>query len=89
MRLKIIEEDVGNAKRTYNLINLDMKRARLLCDFRPHGRIVDLVGIFGDEDGFSERLNIIIDGEGKIVFFKKHNIPELPYGQEIINSLKI
>jgi len=67
---------------------LKIKRTRLLCDFWPHGEIAERYGIFRENDGFSERANIIVDEDGKIVFFKIYDIPELPNMEEIINFIK-
>lgn len=67
---------------------LKISKLRLLSDFWPHGRVAQLFGIFRDEDGFSERANIIIDEEGKIIFFKIYEIKELPDIEEIIKFLE-
>jgi peroxiredoxin len=63
---------------------LGLKNIRLLSDFWPHGQVADYFGIFRDKDGFSERANIIINEEQKIVFFKIYEISKLPDIKEII-----
>jgi peroxiredoxin len=68
--------------------SLGIKNTRLLSDFWPHGKVADLYGIFRNKDGFSERANIIIDGNQKIVFFKIYKLGQLPDIQEIIDVLK-
>lgn len=68
--------------------NLGIKNTRLLSDFWPHGQVAKLYGIFIEEKGFSQRTNIIVDENGKIVFFKVYEISQLPDIQEIINALK-
>lgn len=68
--------------------SLNIKNTRLLSDFWPHGKVADLYGIFRDKDGFSERANIIIDENQKIVFFKIYKLGQLPDIQEIIDALK-
>ena len=68
--------------------NLGIKNTPLLSDFWPHGEVAKLYGIFRDKNGFSERANIIVDENGKIVFFKIYPIPELPDINEIIDFLK-
>lgn len=68
--------------------NLGLKNLRILSDFWPHGEVAKLFNIFREEDGFSERANVIIDENGKIVFFKIYPIRELPDINEIINFLK-
>ncbi|MBN2017812.1 MAG: redoxin domain-containing protein [Candidatus Cloacimonetes bacterium] len=60
----------------------------LLSDFWPHGKVTEKFGLFLAEKGFSQRANIVIDEQGKIVFLKIYDIPELPDIQEIIDFLK-
>ncbi len=67
---------------------LDIKEIRLLSDFWPHGEIAKLYGIFRAENGISERANIIVDEEQKVIFVKVYDIPQLPDIDEIINLLK-
>ena len=63
---------------------MDITNTRLLSDFWPHGKTAKLYGIFRDKDGFSERANIIIDREQKVVFAKIYPIAQLPDFDEII-----
>ncbi len=67
---------------------LGIKETRLLSDFWPHGEIAKLYGIFKAENGISERANIIVDEEQKVIFVKVYDIPQLPDIDEIINFLK-
>ncbi len=67
---------------------LGISRTRLLSDFWPHGGVAKAFGIFRDQNGFSERANIIIDENQKIAFVKVYEIPQLPDIQEIIHFLK-
>lgn len=67
--------------------NLQLKNLKILSDFWPHGEVAKLFNIFREEDGFSERANIIIDEEGKLVFLKIYPIRELPDINEIIEFL--
>jgi len=67
---------------------LGIKETRLLSDFWPHGEIAKLYGLFRAENGFSERANIIVDEEQKVIFVKVYDIPQLPDIDEIINFLK-
>lgn len=60
----------------------------LLADFWPHGGVAKLFGIFREKNGISERANILVDEDGKIVFVKVYPIPELPDINEIIDFLK-
>jgi peroxiredoxin len=68
--------------------SLGIKNTRLLSDFWPHGKVADLYGIFRNKDGFSERANIIINENQKIVFLKIYKLGQLPDIQEIIDALK-
>ena len=68
--------------------NLGIKNTRLLSDFWPHGYVAKLYGIFREDDGFSERANIVIDENGKILFSKVYPLTELPDIQEVIQVLK-
>jgi len=67
---------------------LGIKNTRLLSDFWPHGNVAQKLGLFREQEGFSERANIIIDEEQKVVFLKIYEIPQLPDIEEIIDSLK-
>ncbi len=67
--------------------NLNLKNLKILSDFWPHGEVAKLYNIFREEDGFSERANIIVNEEGKILFFKIYPIRELPDVNEILEFL--
>ncbi|VVB93687.1 Peroxiredoxin [uncultured archaeon] len=67
---------------------LGIKNTKLLSDFWPHGEAAIIYGIFRQEDGVSERANIIVDEKGKIVFVKVYPIAELPDIEEIFQVLE-
>jgi peroxiredoxin len=67
---------------------LGIKNVRLLADFWPHGGVAKSLGIFREKEGFSERANIIVDEEGKVIFAKVYPIKEVPDIDEIIDFLK-
>ncbi|HOK23641.1 MAG TPA: redoxin domain-containing protein [Candidatus Hydrothermia bacterium] len=67
---------------------LGIKKLRILSDFWPHGGIAKMLGIFREQDGFSERANIIVDENGEIIFKKVYEIRELPDLNEILEFLK-
>jgi peroxiredoxin len=69
-------------------MELDIKQVRLLSDFWPHGQVAKSLGIFREKQGFSERANIIVDQQDKIIFTKVYDIKELPDINEIIDFLK-
>lgn len=68
--------------------SLGLKKLCIISDFWPHGEVAKAFGIFRDRDGFSERANILIDEEGKIVWFKVYPIRQLPDLGEILSFLK-
>lgn len=67
---------------------LGITHIRLLSDFWPHGEVARTYGIFKEKEGVSERANIIIDEDQKVIFFKKYPVHELPDIKEIIDVLK-
>lgn len=68
--------------------NLQIENTRLLSDFWPHGGIAELYGIFKEEEGFSERANVVVDENEKVVFFKLYDIDKPPDLDEIIDFLR-
>ena len=67
--------------------SMEIKNTRLLSDFWPHGEVARSYGIFREKDGFSERANIIIDEEQKVIFAKLYRTAQLPDFEEILNFL--
>jgi len=67
---------------------LGIHETRLLCDFWPHGKVAQAYGIFRDKDGFSERANIIIDEEQRVLLVKVYEISQLPDIDEIVEFLR-
>lgn len=68
--------------------SLSITRTRLLCDFWPHGTVAQKFGIFREENGFSERANIIVDKDKTVVFVKIYPIHSVPDILEIIRFLE-
>ena len=68
--------------------SMDIKNTRLLSDFWPHGEVARLYDIFRDKDGFSERANILVDEEQKVVFAQVYPTSQLPEIEPIIDLLK-
>lgn len=66
---------------------LGIKNTRLLSDFWPHGGMAQSYGIFREKEGFSERANIIIDENQRVIFVKIYPIPQVPDIEEIISQL--
>lgn len=67
---------------------LGITHIKLLSDFWPHGEVARAYGIFREKEGVSERANIIIDEEQKIIFFEVYPGHELPDIAEIIQLLE-
>jgi peroxiredoxin len=67
---------------------LGIEQVRLLADFWPHGSVAQGMGLFREKQGFSERANVIVDEDGKVVFVKVYDIPELPDLKEILEFLE-
>lgn len=68
--------------------SLGIEDTRLLSDFWPHGKVAQMYGIFRSKDGVSGRVNIIIDENQKIIFFKVYKLGELPNIQEVLEALR-
>jgi peroxiredoxin len=68
--------------------SMDIKNTRLLADFWPHGEVAKSFGLFREKDGFSERANILIDEDQKVVFAKVYPTAQLPDFEEIFKALK-
>jgi len=66
---------------------LGLKETRLLCDFWPHGAVAHALGVFREEDGYSERANIIVNENGRVAFIKVYDIPQRPDIDEVIAFL--
>jgi peroxiredoxin len=68
--------------------SMEIKNTRLLSDFWPHGEVARSFGIFRDKDGFSERANIILDEEQKVIFARVYPTAQLPDFDEILKFLE-
>jgi len=68
--------------------SMGIKNTRLLSDFWLHGETAKLYGIFREKDGFSERANIIIDEDQKVIFTKVYPTSQLPDFEEILSLLE-
>ena len=68
--------------------DLGIKETRLLCDFWPHGAVSHALGLFREEEGFSERANMVVDESGRVVLIKVYEIPDLPDIEEVVEFLR-
>ncbi len=68
---------------------LGIEETKLLSDFWPHGEVAQKYDVFLTEKGFSQRINIILDEDGKVIWVKNYDIPVLPDIEEVIASLQL
>jgi peroxiredoxin len=68
--------------------SIKIKQTKLLSDFWPHGNVAKSLGLFREQDGISQRANVILDEAGKVCFVKVYPIAQLPDIKEIIAFLK-
>lgn len=68
--------------------SMGIKNTKLLSDFWPHGAVAKDYGILRDNDGFSERANIVIDEKGKVVFARTYPIAQQPNLEEVLEVLR-
>jgi len=66
---------------------LQIANVRLLADFWPHGKVAADYGLFRDVEGFSQRANVILDEQGKVIWVKLYDIPQLPDIDEVLAVL--
>ena len=67
---------------------LEIDNTDLLADFYPHGGVAAKFGVFIDKAGISGRANFLIDENGKIIFVRIYDKPEIPDIEEIIRFLQ-
>jgi len=68
--------------------SLALKHTPLLCDFWPQGEVARKYGIFRDQNGFSERANVIVNEKQNVVFIKIYPVHSVPEIDEIIRVLE-
>jgi peroxiredoxin len=67
---------------------IGMERTSILADFWPHGHVAKMYNLFHEDLGISGRAAVVTGKEGKIIFIKQYEIPEIPDIEEIIRFLK-
>lgn len=67
---------------------LKISKLRLPSDFWPHGAVAKAYGLFREIEGFSERANVLVNEDGKIIWQKIYDIHQLPDIEEVIQQLK-
>jgi peroxiredoxin len=68
--------------------HLKINKTQLLADFWPHGGVAIRYDLFRENNGFSERANVLIDDKGKVIFFKTYPLGQLPDINEVIDFIK-
>jgi len=67
--------------------HLGIKSTRLLADFWPRGGAAMALGLFREKHGFSERANVILNEDQKVVFVKVYPSSELSDIDEVLSFL--
>jgi peroxiredoxin len=67
---------------------LGIANVKLLSDFWPHGKVAQDYGLFREVEGFSERANVLLDENGKVLWVKIYEIPELPDIKEVLAKVR-
>jgi peroxiredoxin len=68
--------------------SLGITQTRLLSDFWPHGKVSKMYGLFRNDDGFSQRSNVLVDEDRFIKFVKIYEPGELPTIQDVTLFIK-
>ncbi len=68
--------------------SLAIERVSLLADFWPHGQLAKELGVFFEEKGFSQRANILLDENHKVIFKKIYDLSKVPDLKEIFHFLE-
>ncbi|HSV32158.1 MAG TPA: peroxiredoxin [Atribacteraceae bacterium] len=65
---------------------LGIKNLLLLSDFWPHGEVARKLGVFREENGYSERAVIIVGPDGLVSWIKVYPTKERPDIHEILTA---
>ena len=68
--------------------SLAIKHTPLLCDFWPQGRVARSYGLFREQNGFSERANVILDEKMAVIFVRVYPVHSVPDIAGIIGFLE-
>ena len=66
---------------------LCLSKLPILADFHPLGEVSKAYGVFSDVHGASKRANILVGEDGKVLWAKKYDIPQLPDLDEVLAQL--
>lgn len=67
--------------------SLMLEKLDILSDFNPIGEVAKAYGIFLEDKGISGRANILVDEDGKVLWSKQYDIPELPDVDEVLEQV--
>ncbi|MDP4091164.1 MAG: redoxin domain-containing protein [Bacillota bacterium] len=68
-------------------VALAIDKVSLPSDFWPHGKVAQDYGIFDDKEGISQRANIIIGEDGRVLWVKVYPSEQLPDINEVLQFL--
>lgn len=60
----------------------------LLADFQPRGAVAAKYGVFLEDKGITQRVNFVIDKEGKIAAVQENEIPDVPELEPLQKTLQ-
>lgn len=69
--------------------SIGLKKVKILADFWPHGALAEFLGCFIAKAGVSGRQNYLIGPDGKVLWTKRHEIPEQPDFDQILKELPV
>ena len=67
---------------------MGLRRLRILADFHPKGAVAKKLGLYIADKGIDARANVLLDEEGRVVWVKVYDIPELPDLKEVFAAIK-
>lgn len=82
-----VSVDAWPAKHAWSR-DIGLTKLMILSDFWPHGGYSGSLGLFRQAEGFSERANLLLDAEGRVLLLKVYDIPELPDLDEILSFVE-
>ncbi|HDS29055.1 MAG TPA: redoxin domain-containing protein, partial [Candidatus Acetothermia bacterium] len=68
--------------------SIHVEKTPLLADFWPHGGLARALGLFREQEGFSERANVLIDENGMVRWIKIYPLPEAPDIEELMDAIR-
>jgi peroxiredoxin len=68
--------------------DIGIKKLAMVADFWPHGEYAQKLGIFNEKHGFSNRANVILDENHKVIWKKEYEIHSVPDFSEVMDSLQ-